>query len=116
MSLIPIVIFGLVVLTAIAGHFVEKKHGVSKDELATLLAPMVSRLPLQLFAYAAPKKARPDEPVKLLTVLLPLIVRVTLTVIFTAAGLWILFSPGFGDEEKRWSSATLGTVLGYWLK
>lgn len=42
MSLIPIVIFGLVVLTAIAGHFVEKKHGVSKDELATLLAPMVS--------------------------------------------------------------------------
>jgi hypothetical protein len=54
--------------------------------------------------------------VKLLTVLIPLIVRVTLTVIFTAAGLWILFSPGFGDEEKRWSSATLGTVLGYWLK
>jgi hypothetical protein len=31
-------------------------------------------------------------------------------------GLWILFSQGFSEEEKRWSSATLGTVLGYWLK
>ncbi|MGB0065947.1 MAG: hypothetical protein WBP85_16000 [Terracidiphilus sp.] len=124
MSLIPMMVFCLVVLAALAGRFAKKGRAVSSDELATLLAPVANLLPDALsLAHAAPacaaprtKKSKADEMLKVLKVLIPLVMRVTLTVVFTAAGFWFLFSHSSSDEEKRWASAILGTVLGYWLK
>lgn len=45
----------------------------------------------------------------------PFWMRVTVTLVFAAASLYIILSPDFPEPEKKWAFGVAGTVLGYWL-
>ncbi|MGA9060067.1 MAG: hypothetical protein WB341_00235 [Terracidiphilus sp.] len=118
-SVIPVVTFGLAVVLAVVGAFFWKAKDVSKDELGALIGPLV---PLNMFAAtsladAGPRRKKLDAgTLKILVKLVPLLMRVLLSIAFAVAGFLIIFSHGFSDQDKRWGYTTLGTVLGYWLK
>lgn len=42
--------------------------------------------------------------------------RITVSAAVLAASLFIILSNRYGPKDKHWAYATVGTVLGYWLK
>jgi hypothetical protein len=44
------------------------------------------------------------------------IMQVVISLVLLAASLYVILSKNYGDSETHWSFATVGTILGYWLK
>ena len=42
--------------------------------------------------------------------------QVLITLIFTPTALFIVLARRYGPKDKHWAYATLGTILGYWLR
>ena len=43
-------------------------------------------------------------------------VRVAVSLIVLAGALYVILSNHFEDEQQKWASGSIGTILGYWLK
>ncbi|MFA5159989.1 MAG: hypothetical protein WC484_05730 [Candidatus Omnitrophota bacterium] len=39
-----------------------------------------------------------------------------ITIVLLVVSLFILFSESFDEPSKKWSSGTIGTLIGFWLK
>jgi hypothetical protein len=44
------------------------------------------------------------------------IMQVMLSLALTPASLFIIISKDYGPKDKHWAYATIGTVVGFWLK
>jgi hypothetical protein len=44
-----------------------------------------------------------------------MMMQVALSIIFTAASLFVILAARFGPKDKHWAYATVGTILGFWL-
>ncbi len=42
--------------------------------------------------------------------------RMTLSAVLLAASLWIILGGGYDNSTQKWAYATIGMILGYWLK
>ena len=41
--------------------------------------------------------------------------QIAVTLILVVARFFIIFSKKYGQADRRWAYATVGTILGYWL-
>jgi hypothetical protein len=41
--------------------------------------------------------------------------QIAVTIILLIASFFIILSNNFGQVDRRWAYATVGTILGYWL-
>jgi hypothetical protein len=44
-----------------------------------------------------------------------IVMQVVLSIIATAASLFVILATRFGPKDKHWAYATVGTILGFWL-
>jgi hypothetical protein len=44
------------------------------------------------------------------------IMQVVVSSVVGAAGLFVILSTRYGPKDKHWAYATVGTLLGFWLK
>jgi hypothetical protein len=42
--------------------------------------------------------------------------RILLTLVLTGAALFVVLSKLYGPQDQHWAYATLGTILGFWLR
>ncbi len=42
--------------------------------------------------------------------------QLAVSVVFLVPALCIVLSSGYPSQEKNWAIATLGTILGFWLR
>ncbi len=47
---------------------------------------------------------------------LKLYVRIAVSALFAGAGLFVVLSKRYEANEKNWAFATMGTIVGFWLK
>jgi hypothetical protein len=47
---------------------------------------------------------------------LKLYVRIAVSALFAGAGLFVVLSKKYDANEQNWAFATMGTVVGFWLK
>ena len=47
---------------------------------------------------------------------LPQLVRIVVSLIVLAAGLYVILNHDYQVEDKKWGYGIVGTVVGYWLK
>lgn len=45
-----------------------------------------------------------------------MVVRCIISVIILAAALYVILSKQYAGIDKHWAYATVGTILGFWLK
>jgi hypothetical protein len=46
----------------------------------------------------------------------PFVMRVVVSLVVLAAGLYIILNQSYTVEDKKWGYGIVGTVVGYWLK
>ena len=44
------------------------------------------------------------------------VMRLVVSVVLLSAGLFVILSESYDPNSKHWAYATVGTVLGFWLK
>lgn len=44
------------------------------------------------------------------------LVQIIITVAVLGSALFVILSNGYDDAEQKWAFASVGTILGYWLK
>lgn len=45
-----------------------------------------------------------------------IIMKLSISVVIMAVGLFIILSNNFGEDEKKWAFGSIGTIVGYWFK
>ena len=45
-----------------------------------------------------------------------MVMRILVSLIVLAAGLYVILDHDYHDEDKKWGYTIVGTVVGYWLK
>jgi F0F1-type ATP synthase assembly protein I len=46
----------------------------------------------------------------------PLVMRIVVSLVVLAAGLYVILDHAYQVEDKKWGYGIVGTVVGYWLK
>ena len=47
---------------------------------------------------------------------LPAVVRIVVSLVVLAAGLYVILHAGYDADVQKWGFGIVGTVVGYWLK
>lgn len=46
----------------------------------------------------------------------PAVMRIVVSLIVLAAGLWVMLSGRYDADVEKWAAGAIGTVVGFWLK
>ena len=80
-------------------------------EYFTSIAGIISVLGLVLLTmsgYISENRALPMSNPRLA-------MQIILSLVITAAGLFVILSQTYSDDAQKWAFGAVGTILGYWL-